>query len=249
MGKKYISKRLQKENGQLQQLRQRTNTIDSIEQVPTSRPATPTSKKLNTARANLRNRSTSTIGLAVGGEGEDLCSVDGGEISSDSVSFDYVNIIIGLNVILNLINRFCCPSCRRIGKMSQKVTQRRGLLYHIKFSCVCSFETSITNSTHLDHSTTTRMDELNMMACVAANIVGIKRTGMTAILGSLNILPPVQIENWNKYQKIYSDALLNVKDESLGMAGKMSSNFFTPIISFLIFIYSSRSSRTVNRIC
>ncbi|CAF4221088.1 unnamed protein product, partial [Adineta steineri] len=31
-----------------------------------------------------------------------------------------------------------------------------------------------------------------MMACVAANIVGIKRTGMTTILGMLNILPPVQ---------------------------------------------------------
>ncbi|CAF0857131.1 unnamed protein product [Adineta steineri] len=57
-----------------------------------------------------------------------------------------------------------------------------------------------------------------MMACVAANIVGIKRTGMTTILGMLNILPPVQIENWNKYQKIYSDALDVVKDESLGRA-------------------------------
>lgn len=60
-----------------------------------------------------------------------------------------------------------------------------------------------------------------MMACVAANVAGIKRTGMTTILGILNILPPVQIENWKKYQKIYSDALDVIKDESLGRAGKI----------------------------
>jgi hypothetical protein len=104
--------------------------------------------------------------------------------------------------------------------MSQKVTQRRGLLYHITFSCTCSFETSITNSKQLTHSSTKRLDELNMMACTAANIAGIKRTGMTTILGMLNILPPVQIENWKKYHKIYSNSLSVVKDESLGMAGK-----------------------------
>ncbi|CAF1445358.1 unnamed protein product [Rotaria sordida] len=56
----------------------------------------------------------------------------------------------------------------------------------------------------------------HMMAFVAANVARIKRTGMTTILGMLNILPPVQIEKWNKYQKIYSNALDVVKDESLG---------------------------------
>ena len=60
-----------------------------------------------------------------------------------------------------------------------------------------------------------------MMACAAANLVGIKRTGMTEILGMLNILPPVQIEKWNNYQKIYSSALTQVKDKSLELAGKI----------------------------
>ncbi len=76
--------------------------------------------------------------------------------------------------------------------MPQKVAQRWGLLYHITFSCICSFRTSIKNSTALVHSDTARMDELNMMACGAANVNGIKRTGMTVMLGMLNILPPVQ---------------------------------------------------------
>jgi hypothetical protein len=65
------------------------------------------------------------------------------------------------------------------------------------------------------------MDELNMLACVAANVAGIKRTSMTSILGILNILPPVQIENWNNYQEIYSNALDVVRDESLARAGKV----------------------------
>ncbi len=60
-----------------------------------------------------------------------------------------------------------------------------------------------------------------MMACVAANVGGIKRTGMAVMLGMLNILPPVQIESWNKYQKLYSNALSVVKDECLEMAGKI----------------------------
>ncbi|CAF1228199.1 unnamed protein product [Rotaria sordida] len=123
-------------------------------------------------------------------------------------------------MILNLVNKFRCPSYNSVGKMSQKVTQRRGLLYHITFSCTCSFETSFTNSIQLVHSATAPMDELNMMACVAANVAGIKRTSMTTILGMLNILPPVQIENWQKYQKIYSNALDAVKDESLGGAAE-----------------------------
>jgi hypothetical protein len=60
-----------------------------------------------------------------------------------------------------------------------------------------------------------------MLACAAANVVGIKRTGMTTILGMLNILPPVQIENWKKYNEIYSNALDTTKDKSLEMAGKI----------------------------
>jgi hypothetical protein len=67
-----------------------------------------------------------------------------------------------------------------------------------------------------------------MMACTAANVVGIKRTGMTTMLGMLNILPPVQIEKWKKYNKIYSNALSVVKDRSLEMAGK----FFLLISSY-----------------
>ncbi|CAF4002462.1 unnamed protein product [Rotaria sordida] len=123
-------------------------------------------------------------------------------------------------MILSFVNKFRCPSYNSVGKMSQKVTQRRGLLYHITFSCTCLFETSFTNSTQLVHSATAPMDELNMMACVAANVAGIKRTSMTTILGMLNILPPVQIENWQTYQKIYSNALDVVKDESLGGAAE-----------------------------
>jgi hypothetical protein len=36
---------------------------------------------------------------------------------------------------------------------------------------------------------------------------------MKVMLGMLNILPLVQIESWNKYQKLYSNALSVVNDE------------------------------------
>ncbi len=76
-----------------------------------------------------------------------------------------------------------------------------------------------------------------MMACVAANVAGIKRTAMTTILGILNILPPVQIEKWNQYQKVYSNALDVVKDESLGRAGKIHYFYLFIICYFYIILF------------
>ncbi|CAF3431238.1 unnamed protein product [Rotaria socialis] len=90
-------------------------------------------------------------------------------------SYNNVNLIVGLQILTDLVNHFSCPSCHRIGKISSKVTQRRGLLYHIAFSCECSFETSMCNSSPLHNPASSRMDELNMLACIAANVGGIKR--------------------------------------------------------------------------
>jgi hypothetical protein len=225
MGKKYIQKRLRNQNLLIERYKS-ANLIDNTmqtsdeHQIPTPKhPTTTTTKKLNLSRARLRTRSTSTT--QSNSEDEDEPSFDEDESVSHDISFKNVNIIVSISMILDLVNKFPCPSCGRLGQMSEKVTQRRGLLYHITFSCKCSFETKFTNSKHLVHSSTLRMDELNMLACVAANVAGIKRTGMTSILGILNILPSVQIENWNKYQEIYSNALDVVRDESLARAGKV----------------------------
>ena len=100
---------------------------------------------------NYVTRSTSINEIVVDGKENDYCAVgdnngDDEGSSPNEMSLNNVNIIISIGVILNLVNRLCCPSCRRVGKMSQKVTQRRGLLYNITFACTCSFETSITNS-------------------------------------------------------------------------------------------------------
>ncbi|CAF3003607.1 unnamed protein product [Rotaria sp. Silwood2] len=217
MGKKYISKRLQNRNLGFQRFIS-TNSINNTAQTSIEHLTTTTEKKLRLSRAQLRARSISTTQSTTEDEYEPTFVDD--ESESHDIPYNSVNIIVNIGMILNLVNKFRCASCNRVGEMSEKVTQRRGLLYHITFSCTCSFETSFTNSTELVHSSTSRMDELNMMACVAANVAGIKRTGMTTILGILNILPPVQIENWNKYQKIYSNALDVVKDESLGRAAE-----------------------------
>lgn len=231
MVKKYVSKRLQNRNLQFQRFIS-TNSIDNTAQTPIEHLITTTEKKLNISRTQLRARSTSIAQSTI--EDEDEPAVIDDESESDDIPYNSVNIIVNIGMILNLVNKFRCPSCNRVGKISEKVTQRRGLLYHITFSCTCSFETHFTNSTQLVHSSTSRMDELNMMACVAANVAGIKRTGMATILGMLNILPPVQIENWNKYQKIYSNALDVVKDESLGKAGKI--HYFFICLSYAIFV-------------
>jgi hypothetical protein len=224
MGKKYISERLQNRNVRLQGYK----NAKSIEDVQTSAEhlTTTIEKKLKVSRARLRARSTSRTQPTIEDEYEPPVVDD--EPAPHDIPLNSVNIIVSIGIILNLVNQLSCPSCNCVGKMSHEVTQRRGLLYHITFSCICLFKTSFTNSTPLVHSTTARMDELNMMACVAANVAGIKRTGMTTILGILNILPPVQIKNWNKYQNIYANALDVVKDESLGRAGK---------IHYFLFVY------------
>ena len=241
MVKIYKSKRLQKDNLRLQKYKRAMEDGTSEEtsakgsttiQAPvtpiratTIEDITASAKKLKISNARLRNRSTSINEIFIDGKENDSCAFDDNndddddDSSSNEMSFNNVNIIISIDVILNLVNRLRCPSCRRIGKMSQNVTQRRGLLYNITFACTCSFETSITNSKELVHPSTTRMDELNMMACAGANVLGIKRTGMTTILGMLNILPPVQIENWKKYNNLYSNALSIIKDKSLENAG------------------------------
>jgi hypothetical protein len=218
MGKKYIPKRLQNQTRRLEH-HKNTKSIDNTVQTSTEHLTTTTEKKLMLSRAQLRARSTSTTQPTM--EDEDEPPFDDDESASHDIPFNSVNIIVSIGMILNLVNKLSCPVCNRVGQMNQRVTQRRGLLYHITFSCACSFETTFTNSTQLDHSATARMDELNMMACVAANVGGIKRTGMTTILGMLNILPPVKIKNWKNYQQIYSNALDVVKDESLGRAGKI----------------------------
>jgi hypothetical protein len=234
MVKKYISKGLQNKNARLERFQSTKlpdKTAEPTEELIDNTPQTTTEKK-KLSRAQLHARSTSATQSTIEDEDEP-CFVDD-ESTSHDIPYDSVIIIVSIGMILNLVNKLCCPSCKRPRKMSQKVTQRRGLLYHITFSCSCSFETSFTNSTQLDHPDTKRMDELNMMACAAANVVGMKRTGMSTILGMLNILPPVQIENWNKYQKIYSNALDIVKDKSLGRAGKI---YYFLFVLYMLFSY------------
>lgn len=230
MGKKYFPKRLHSDILRLKRFMSK-NSTDNTAKTSIEHLTTATEKKLKLSRVPFRTRSTSTTQSTM--EDEDEPAFVGDESKSHDIRYNNVNIIVNIGMILNLVNKFRCPSCGCVGKMSEKVTQRRGLLYHITFSCTCSFETSFTNSKELVHSSTSRMDELNMMACVAANVAGIKRTGITTILGILNILPPVQIENWNKYQKIYSNALEVVKDESLGRAGKIHSFLFVYHMLFL----------------
>jgi len=234
MGKKYFSKRLQNQYLLMEHLKN-PKSIDNTVRTSVEHLTTAIEKKLKLSRTQLRARSTSTTQSTI--EDEDEPPFVDDESASHDIPFNSVNIIVSIGMILNLVNKLSCPVCNRVGKMSQTVTQRRGLLYHITFSCTCSFETSFTNSTELVHSATARMDELNMMACVAANVAGIKRTGMTTILGMLNILPPVQIENWKKYQKIYSNALDVVKDESLGRAGKIRYFLFVYHMLFCIILF------------
>jgi hypothetical protein len=95
------------------------------------------------------------------------------------------------------------------------------------------------------------MDEPNMMTSAGANVVvSMKRTGMTAISDVPNILPPVQIENWKKYHKIYSSALAIVKDASLEMTGKI---YYFPLVYLYEFLpnfaYRCKCLRTVFRTC
>ncbi|CAF1489991.1 unnamed protein product [Adineta steineri] len=210
MGKKYIDKRLQNQNVRFKRLKS-TKVIDNNVRTSIEHVSTTIEKKIRLSRAQLLTKSTATTQTTIEDEDESV---------SYDIPYTNVNIIVSINMILDLVNKFRCPSCGRVGKMSEKVTQRRGLLYHITFSCKCSYETQFKNSTELVHSSTLRMDELNMMACVAANVVGMKRTGMTTVLGMLNILPPVQTKSWKKYQKIYSDALDVVKDKSLRRAAR-----------------------------
>ncbi|CAF3784910.1 unnamed protein product [Rotaria socialis] len=47
---------------------------------------------------------------------------------------------------------------------------------------------------------------------------------MTQILGCLNVLPPVQIEHWNKYQSIYAKSLVTTTEKSLAAAAEEAAD-------------------------
>ncbi|CAF4326348.1 unnamed protein product, partial [Adineta steineri] len=86
--------------------------------IPTpEHPTTTTTKKLNLSRARLRTRSTSTAHS--NGEDEDEPSFAEEESVSHDISFKNVNIIVSISMILDLVNKFRCPSCGRVGQMSE----------------------------------------------------------------------------------------------------------------------------------
>ncbi|CAF1585270.1 unnamed protein product, partial [Adineta steineri] len=162
MVKKYVSRRLKDKDLGFKHFKS-TKLIDNTVRTSIEHVSTTIEKKLRLSRAQLLSKSTATTQTTIEDEDESV---------SYDIPYTNVNIIVSINMILDLVNKLRCPSCGRVGKMSEKVTQRRGLLYHITFSCKCSYETHFKNSTELVHSSTSRMDELNMMACVAANVVG-----------------------------------------------------------------------------
>ena len=129
MGKKYISKRLNKSKVRLQryksadpmELNQKTVTEGLA--TPVKRPETPMTKKLRTAHAELRSRSVSRANSVF---------EDDEKSRSDEISLNDVNIIINIGVILGLVNQFKCSSCRRVGKISQSHSaSRSSISYHI----------------------------------------------------------------------------------------------------------------------
>ncbi|CAF1586462.1 unnamed protein product, partial [Adineta steineri] len=129
-----------------------TKVIDNTVRTSIEHVSTTIEKKLRLSRAQLLTKSTATTQTTIEDEDEPV---------SYDIPYTNVNIIVSINMILDLVNKLRCPSCGRVGKMSEKVTQRRGLLYHITFSCKCSYETHFKNSTELVHSSTSRIDELN----------------------------------------------------------------------------------------
>lgn len=198
MVKRYINKRRKEDLDRIRFHKNASSLNDSSsstqlvrDSTSTTTTMTMTKKKLELSRKCLRGQSSHDYFLSCdnrksAGSSEDEKDEDVSTTTETRENYDDVNLIVEMQLLVNLANRFCCPSCRRIGKISIKVTQRRGLLYHITFSCECSFETSICNSVPLNNPSSARMDELNMLACIGANVGGIKRRGMTQILGCLN---------------------------------------------------------------
>lgn len=228
MVRKYKTKQTNNKLSGLERMRnmpEADRTPLSTETPTRTTSTTSTNKKLQSAANRLSSQLSNCLSPSNNkDESEDSKKKEEhilGDILPNPQDLDNVNLIVGMGYLLDLVNRFSCPSCRRIGKVSSRVSQRRGLLYNIVFTCECSYETSICNSSPLNNPSSSRMDELNMQACIAANVGGMKRYGMTQILGCLNILPPVQIESWNKYQAIYAKAINTVADESLEVAGKI----------------------------
>jgi len=111
-----------------------------------------------------------------------------------------------------------CPKCEDHESYNFKVTKRLGLSYYISFICSCGNIIRFVTGNRILPSSKSQMTDLNMSSILAGSLIGVQRRGLEKFFGAMGILPPVQIESYQRYEKLLFASIRNQAEKSTAVA-------------------------------
>ncbi|CAF1584782.1 unnamed protein product, partial [Didymodactylos carnosus] len=141
-----------------------------------------------------------------------------------------VNIITSIRNFLETINQFKCPKCDKTDSYCFHITKRLGLVYFINFICSnCENVIRFTNGGRIMTSQTknSQMTDMNMMLVLGGALVGLNRRGLSKVVGTLGMLPPVKMRNFQKYENELVVATREAADKSMSTAANEARSHFS----------------------
>lgn len=157
---------------------------------------------------------------------EDESSSSDEETAPEPSDYSNVNLIVGIQNILSLVNSMNCPKCGFNGNHDFQVTKRLGLSYYISFTCSCGNILRFVTGNRISPSSNSQMTDFNMTSVLAGSLIGIQRRGLEKFFGAMGILPPVQIESYKRYEDLLFEAIEKNAKKSMKIAADEARNHF-----------------------
>lgn len=148
------------------------------------------------------------------------------ETTPEPNDYSDINLIVGIQNILSLVNSMNCSECNKNGNYSFKVTKRLGLSYYISFICSCGNILRFVTGNRISTSSNAQMTDLNMMSTLAGSLIGVQRRGLEKFFGAMGILPPVQIESYKRYETSLFGVIMEKAQKSMSIAADEARKHF-----------------------
>ncbi|CAF1456987.1 unnamed protein product, partial [Didymodactylos carnosus] len=152
------------------------------------------------------------------------------DYDTELFEFANINIITSIRNFLETINQFKCPKCDKTDSYCFHITKRLGLVYFINFICSnCENVIRFTNGGRIMTSQTknSQMTDMNMMLVLGGALVGLNRRGLSKVVGTLGMLPPVKMRNFQKYENELVVATREAADKSMSTAANEVRSHFS----------------------
>lgn len=148
------------------------------------------------------------------------------DIPVEPSDYSDVNIIVGIQNILFLVNAMKCPKCDLHGNYNFKVTKRLGLSYYISFTCSCGNVIRFVTGNRILPLSNSQMTDLNLSSILAGSLIGVQRRGLEKFFGAIGILPPVQIESYKRYEELLFACIQKEAEKSTAVAADEARSYF-----------------------